>query len=110
MGQANAVGLTCIKDSFFPVDLCVFCLEEKEEKKAKEHEEQQQQQPKRVLASCSLHLIVLTFISCTVYYNFAFTCLAFTCLAFSALMMLVGCQEGHTDEVLAWLPSGAKCK
>jgi len=28
----------------------------------------------------------------------------------------VGCQEGHpacknlTDEVLAWLPSGAKCK
>jgi len=36
--------------------------------------------------------------------------------AFSALMMLVGCQEGHparknmTDEVLAWLSSGAKCK
>ena len=36
--------------------------------------------------------------------------------AFSALMLLVGCQEGHptrknlTDEVLAWLSSGAKCK
>ena len=35
---------------------------------------------------------------------------------FSALMLLVGCQEGHpdrknlTDEVLAWLSSGAKCK
>ena len=37
-------------------------------------------------------------------------------MAFSALMLLVGCQEGHparknlTDEVLAWLSSGAKCK
>ena len=36
--------------------------------------------------------------------------------AFSALTLLVGCQEGHparknlTDEVLAWLSSGAKCK
>ena len=36
--------------------------------------------------------------------------------AFSALMLLVGCQEGHpphknlTDEVPAWLSSGAKCK
>ena len=35
---------------------------------------------------------------------------------FSALMLLVGDQEGHparknlTDEVLAWLSSGAKCK
>ena len=38
------------------------------------------------------------------------------CVAFSALTLLVGCQEGHpvrknlTDEVLAWLSSGAKCK
>ena len=38
------------------------------------------------------------------------------CVAFSALILLVGCQEGHvacknlTDEVLAWLSSGAKCK
>ena len=38
------------------------------------------------------------------------------CFAFSALTLLVGCQEGHpagknlTDEVLAWLSSGAKCK
>ena len=37
-------------------------------------------------------------------------------IAFNALMLLVGCQEGHaalknlTDEVLAWLSSGAKCK
>ena len=37
-------------------------------------------------------------------------------LAFSALTLLVGCQEGHparknlTDEVRAWLSSGAKCK
>ena len=37
-------------------------------------------------------------------------------LAFSALILLVGYQEGHsarknlTDEVLAWLSSGAKCK
>ena len=36
--------------------------------------------------------------------------------AFSALTLLVGCQEGHparknlSDEVLAWLSSGAKCK
>ena len=36
--------------------------------------------------------------------------------AFSALMLLVGCHEEHlarknlTDEVLAWLSSGAKCK
>ena len=36
--------------------------------------------------------------------------------AFSALTLLVGCQKGHparknlTDEVLAWLSSGAKCK
>jgi len=36
--------------------------------------------------------------------------------AFNALTLLVGCQEGHlarknlTDEVLAWLSSGAKCK
>ena len=36
--------------------------------------------------------------------------------AFSALTLLVGCQEGHpscknlTDEVLAWLSFGAKCK
>ena len=37
-------------------------------------------------------------------------------MAFSALMLLVGCQEEHlarknlTDEVLAWLSFGAKCK
>jgi len=37
-------------------------------------------------------------------------------IAFSALTLFVGCQEGHparknlTDEVLAWLSSGAKCK
>ena len=37
-------------------------------------------------------------------------------MAFSALTLLVGCQEGHparknlTDEVLAWLSFGAKCK
>ena len=37
-------------------------------------------------------------------------------IAFSALMLLVGCQEGHsarknlTDEVLAWLSTVAKCK
>ena len=36
--------------------------------------------------------------------------------AFSALMLLVWCQEVHparknlTDEVLAWLSSGVKCK
>ena len=36
--------------------------------------------------------------------------------AFSALTLLVGCQEEHpahknlSDEVLAWLSSGAKCK
>ena len=36
--------------------------------------------------------------------------------AFSALTLLVGCQEGHpvrknlTDEVLAWLVAGVKCK
>ena len=36
--------------------------------------------------------------------------------AFSALTLLVRCHEGHparknlTDEVLAWLSSGAKCK
>ena len=35
---------------------------------------------------------------------------------FSALTLLVGCQEGHlarknlSDEMLAWLSSGAKCK
>ena len=35
---------------------------------------------------------------------------------FSALMLLAGCQEEHparknlTDEVLAWLSSGVKCK
>ena len=44
----------------------------------------------------------------------------FSVTAFSALTLLVGCQEGHpeehlphknlTDEVLAWLSSGAKCK
>ena len=37
-------------------------------------------------------------------------------LAFSALMLLVGCQEGHpahenlTDEVLTWLSCVARCK
>jgi len=37
-------------------------------------------------------------------------------MAFSALLLLVGCQEGHlarknvTDEVLAWLSFEAKCK
>ena len=37
-------------------------------------------------------------------------------LAFSALTLSAGCQEGHparknlTDEVLAWLSSGLKCK
>ena len=37
-------------------------------------------------------------------------------LAFSALTLLARCQEGHparknlTDELLAWLSSGAKCK
>ena len=37
-------------------------------------------------------------------------------VAFSALPLLVGCQEGHlarknlTDEALAWLSFGAKCK
>ena len=42
--------------------------------------------------------------------------LATISLAFSALMLLVGCQEGHparknlSDEVLAWLSSGATCK
>ena len=36
--------------------------------------------------------------------------------AFSALTLLVGCQEKHparknlSDEVLAWLSSGVKCK
>ena len=36
-------------------------------------------------------------------------------IALSALKLLVGCQEEHpgrknlTDEVLAWLSSGAKC-
>jgi len=36
--------------------------------------------------------------------------------AFNALTLLVGCQEGHpahknlTNEVLAWLSSGVKCK
>ena len=36
--------------------------------------------------------------------------------AFSALTLLVECQEGHparknlSDEVQAWLSSGAKCK
>ena len=36
--------------------------------------------------------------------------------AFSALMLLVGCQEDYpacknlSDEMLAWLSSGAKCK
>ena len=36
--------------------------------------------------------------------------------AFSALTLLTGCQEGHlarknlTDEMLAWLSSGAMCK
>ena len=40
----------------------------------------------------------------------------FDCTAFSAFMLLVGCQEKHparknlTDEVLASLSSGAKCK
>ena len=43
-------------------------------------------------------------------------CLQFAKLAFSALMLLVGFQEGHparknlTDEELAWLSAGAKCK
>jgi len=38
------------------------------------------------------------------------------CCAFSALTLLVGCKEEHparknlSDEVLAWLSSGAKCK
>jgi len=37
-------------------------------------------------------------------------------VAVGALMLLVGCQEGHpagknlTDEVLVWLSPGAKCK
>ena len=40
----------------------------------------------------------------------------FWIFASSALTLLVGCQEGHparknlTDELLAWLSSGAKCK
>ena len=38
------------------------------------------------------------------------------CTAISALTLLVGCQEEHpacknlSDEVLAWLSSGAECK
>ena len=42
--------------------------------------------------------------------------LVWSLLALSALTLLVGCQERHparknlTDEVLAWLSSGAKCK
>ena len=42
--------------------------------------------------------------------------LLFSIFSFSALMLLVGYQEGHparkilTDEVLAWLSSGEKCK
>ena len=49
-------------------------------------------------------------------YDLLTTALAFNALAFSALTLLVGCQEGHparkslTDEVLAWLTSGDKCK
>ena len=48
-------------------------------------------------------------------YFFSFIYL-FIGFAFSALTLLVGCQEGHptrknlTDEVLAWLSSGVKCK
>ena len=43
-------------------------------------------------------------------------CMMFLFVAFGAVTLLVGCQEGHsagknlTDEVLAWLSSGAKCK
>ena len=46
----------------------------------------------------------------------SFIALSFSALSFSALTLLVGCQEVHparenlTDEVLAWLSSGAKCK
>jgi len=48
----------------------------------------------------------------TIYFNW----LCLQCSAFSALMLLVGRQEGHpdrknlSDEVLAWLSPGAKCK
>ena len=44
------------------------------------------------------------------------TYVTFGLFAFSALTPLVACQGGHpacknlTDEVLAWLSSGAKCK
>ena len=49
-------------------------------------------------------------------HSYSFCVLSFTAVAFSALTLLVECQEGHlthknlTDEVLAWLSSGAKCK
>ena len=45
-----------------------------------------------------------------------FSMLAVLWCASSALTLLVGCQEWHparknlTDEVLAWLSTGAKCK
>ena len=57
-----------------------------------------------------LHKVSIACIISSQYYNSSFY------FAFSALMLLVGYQEGHlarknlTDEVLAWLSSGAKCK
>ena len=45
-----------------------------------------------------------------------YLCVCMCNVAFSALMLLVGCQEGHparknpSDEMLAWLSSGVKCK
>jgi len=50
-------------------------------------------------------------------YHGEFTICCSRLSVFSALTLLVGCQEEHparknlmSDEVLAWLSSGAKCK
>ena len=65
----------------------------------------------------SIIIQLLTIFPTTHYYCYYFQFLFNSPLSpFSALTLLVGCQEGHparknlTDEVLAWLSSGTKCK
>ena len=69
------------------------------------------------VSSCVVHCVV--YVNNVAYIYKRITTMLVVCIktfAFSALTLLVGCQEGYpvrknlTDEMLAWLSSGAKCK
>ena len=63
--------------------------------------------------------MIINVFTATVYidcFSMLYSFFSLVLFSFSALTLLVGCQEERparknlTDEVLAWLSSGAKCK